>query len=544
MFRFKNRSTTSPKRRGIASLFVETQSTHFYGVERHYKVIPITIAAIIAFSLLVVVLTVWFSGLGVLAMGESFIRAGIAFWGPLLVAVILLAWGFNHSGTNKLRRGLALSLAIVIALTGVGNLVIGHDYLSHKLYTSDVVTVEETTNFAERAPWTVAESYAARDQGDIIGDRESIHYVPAAKDAEAVDGEGTSRYTTLVKGRGVLGLTGYQAIQTLQMPTTGPIPSEASSYCEIPDEMNDRLSSFWPWHSLSWSIHAKKPFAHWNSDDAYGYCNGEDPVVVVPLWKYEGFWLTKRVADGAAVYTADGVEILSADELVDDGIEGPTYPRSLAEIQRDALNAGGSLSDWLGSRYGYDGTEKDDEDANEGNTTEFTLMDDEGVMSYVTPLTPKGSSQSITAVSVVPAQQGHGKPEVVVNTSTDLGSTSTVTTAIKESSVSGDNAWTTRWASGMSVYEILPGADGHWVASIGQGQAVSYRADIAPDGSVTVTNSETGQTSSGSKDEGDEDGESVTVEGDKPLSEMTDAELLDRIEKATTELQEREEAAE
>src|SRR5699024_12146335 len=88
---------------------------------------------------------------------------------------------------------------------------------------------------------------------DIIGDREGVHYVPAARDAEAVDGEGTSRYTTLVKGRSVLGLTGYQAIQTLQMPTTGPIPSEASSYCEIPDGMNDRLRAFWPsvWPSHS-----------------------------------------------------------------------------------------------------------------------------------------------------------------------------------------------------------------------------------------------------------------------------------------------------
>lgn len=542
MFRFKNRSTTSPKRRRITSLFVEKRSCGPYGIEHHFKVMPITIAAIIAFSLLVVVLTVWFSGLGVLAMGESFIRAGIAFWGPLLVAVILLAWGFNHSGTNKLRRGLALSLAIVITLTGVGNLIIGHNYLSHKLYTSDVVTVEETTNFAERAPWTVAESYAARDQGDIIGDRESIHYVPTAKDAEATDGEGTSRYTTLVRGRSVLGLTGYQAIQTLQMPTTGPIPSSASSYCELPEDMNDRLGAFWPGHSLSWSIHAQKPLAHWDSDDAYGYCNGDEPVIVVPLWKYEGFWLTKRAADGAAVYTADGVEILSADELVEEGIEGPTYPRSLAEIQRKAINAGGSLGDWWGSRFGYDSTEKDDEDANEGNTTEFTLMDDEGVMSYVTPMTPKGSSQSITAVSVIPAQQGYDPAKIVVNTSTDLGSTSTVTTAIKESSVSGDNAWTTRWASGMSVYEILPGADGHWVASIGQGQAVSYRADIAPDGSVTVTNSETGQSSTG-KDDEKKDSDSVTVEGDKPLSEMSEAELLERIEQATTELQEREKAA-
>lgn len=96
----------------------------------------------------------------------------------------------------------------------------------------------------------------------------------------------------------------------------------------------------------------------------------------------------------------------------------------------------------------------------------------------------------------------------------------------------GDNAWTTRWASGMSVYEVLPGKDGKWIASIGQGQAVSYRAEITPEGAVTVTNTESKSAP--------EDEESVTVESDKPLAEMSDSELLTLIQQATEELQERE----
>src|SRR5699024_6623617 len=284
------------------------------------------------------------------------------------------------------------------------------------------------------------------------------------------------------------------------------------------------------------------PLSHFNIDDSYGYCDGDDPVVVVPLFKYEGFWALRKVPAGAAVYTADGLRILSGEELVEEGVEGPTYPRSVAITQRKAYNSGGGWGSWISDRYGYDLTDKDTEDANAGNTSEFTLIGDDGTMQYVTPLVPKGTSQSITAVSSVPAQQGvEGGNGLTITTSPDLGSTSTITTAIKESSVQVDNSWATRWASGMSVYEILPGKDGHWVASIGQGQAVSYRADIAPDGTVVVTNADTGATSeSASEAEGEAEELSGTASSGKPLSEMSDAELLETIRQATEELQERE----
>ncbi len=144
----------------------------------------------------------------------------------------------------------------------------------------------------------------------------------------------------------------------------------------------------------------------------------------------------------------------------------------------------------------------------------------------------------MTAIASIPATQDKpGRAPVTVNTSPAMQSTSTITTSIKESSVQGDSAWTTRWASGMTVCEVLPGRDGHWVASIGHGQAVSYRADIAPDGSVTVTNADTGQTSADSPTD-----DTAFAPDGKPLGQMSDAELLDRIDKATQELKKRQEA--
>lgn len=503
---------------------------------------------------------IWFSGLGILSVADLAFRGWAHIWVPVLSIVVLTACYAALAGKKKPTQYSRLSqlqrraqgdpkpstgggwlvavLVAVVLIGGIVNLALFQSYNTDRQNLQGSSTVDVVTDYADRAPWNVADNYASRDQGDIVGEREGVHFVPASKDAAAEDGEGTSRYTTMVQGRAFLNMTGYSAIQVMDMPTTGPIPGSASSYCEVPESMSKRLTSFWPWHSLSWSIHAKAPLAHYDTEDAYGYCDGDDPAIVIPLFKYEGFWALKKVPAGAAVYTSDGIHVLSGEELAEEGIQGPTYPRSVAEAQREAYNSGGGWGSWISDRYGYDLTDKDDEDSNAGNTSEFTLISGDGTMQYVTPLVPKGTSQSITAVSSVPAQQGaEGGNSLTITTSPDLGSTSTITTSIKESSVQGDNSWTTRWSSGMGVYEILPGQDGHWVASIGQGQAVSYRADIAPDGTVVVTNSDTGSTSDnpakGDAPEG-------TASSGKPLSEMSDKELLDTIQQATEELQKRE----
>lgn len=497
----------------------------------------ITLGIIFILAAIYTVFTVWNTGLGIMATTESLFRVG---W-PLLLILATIILTIYLAAT---KRGVALiSIGGLAFLVTMGYAIGLHGYnISKKFEEGHTVSVDEPVNYADRAPWVVANNYAQRNQGDVIGERSAIHYVPAKKDADAADGEGTSRYTTLIRGKALFGLAGYEAIQALEMPTTGTIPKSAGSYCEMPDGMDSKLESFWPAHSLTWGIHAKKPFAHWKNEDAYAYCDDDNnPIVVVPLYAYEGFLVNIQVPDGAAVYTKDGLEILKPEELADKGIQGPSYPRSIAKSQRTSINAGGTLGDWWGYRFGYSLTDKDGDDTNTGNTSEFTLIKNDGQMDYVTPLTPRGTSQSITAVSTIPAQQTNGElAELKVNTSPDMGSTSTVATTIKESSVNGDNAWTTRWASGMAIYEILPAQDGHWAASIGQGQAVSYRADVTPDGVVTVTNSDTGASSAGDegkKKPGDDD--SVSIDTGKPLDQLSDEQLLETIKKATSELQKR-----
>lgn len=492
------------------------------------SIIKYTIIGVVALLAVFGVLY-WFGGWAFIALFESIFRGLFHIIAPTVVAGIIAAIIYWRS------KSVTASIVImaVAVLGALAYSIFRYTYEVQHSYAVEAKTVETTTDYADRAPWVVANNFAQRDQGDIIGDRLDAHNVPASADASAAGGDGTSRYTVLIKGRGFLGMAGYEGIQTMSMPTTGPIPAGASGYCEMPDSMDKRIGNLWHNHNLTPSIAAKRPNVHFNPDDMYGYCDADGkPIVVIPLFEYNGLWHVTKAPAGVATYTEDGVEVYDADEVADLGLAGPTYPRSLAIMQRKSINAGGTWGQWFGSVYGYETTDKDDDDANKGNTTEFTLIDGNGETQYVTPLTPRGSSQSLTAVlSVSATQTGSQRNPVVVNTSTDLPATSNIMTSIKESSVRGDNRWTTRWSVGMTVYEILPGQNGHWVASIGQGQAVSYRADIAPDGSVTVTNTETGNTSNTD--------ESVTVTSDKPLSEMTDEELLVQIQTATEELQRR-----
>src|SRR5699024_11432418 len=85
---------------------------------------------------------------------------------------------------------------VIVAIAGVANAFLFQGYLTDRQNLEGSTTVDETTSYAERAPWSVAENYASRDQGDVVGEREGVHFVPAAKDAAAEDGEGTDRKST------------------------------------------------------------------------------------------------------------------------------------------------------------------------------------------------------------------------------------------------------------------------------------------------------------------------------------------------------------
>lgn len=448
-------------------------------------------------------------------------------WALLLAAVCgALAWFASRRG-SRWPNVVAAALAALGVVGIAAYAMTGQRYAVEHTYASQVATVEQAPSFEDRAPWVVADALASRDQGDAVGDRGAVSRVPGAGD------EGASRYTSIVTGRATFFTERYASVLELSVPMSGQAEGSTSA-CQFEPTADRRYGSLWPWMSLDRAVRSADPFLHFDADDRYGYCQDGAPVIVQPLWRWDGFWVSTRVPAGAAVYSASGeLRILSADQLVAEGVDGPTMPRSITSDIRSSLGAIGSFEDWIAGRGGWDGTEKDGEDANAGNASEFTLVGVGGEVSAATPLTPRGSSQSITALYIAPAQQGlpsaagHSGP--VVATGLGLPATSSIENTIRSASVAGDPEWSTRWAAGMTVYEIVPGKDGHWVASIGLGQIVNYRADIAPDGSVSVQRTD-GQGASAP---------TATAEGGKPLSEMTERELVDLIQQAADELERR-----
>lgn len=97
-------------------------------------------------------------------------------------------------------------------------------------------------------------------------------------------------------------------------------------------------------------------------------------------------------------------------------------------------------------------------------------------------------------------------------------------------------------SSGLAVFEVIPAENGSWTATVGKDQTILYRAEINPEGYITLYNSAgdtVGSNVPGEKVETtDEDTGDPAVEDENrvPVSEMTEEELKALIEESVDEL--------
>lgn len=131
--------------------------------------------------------------------------------------------------------------------------------------------------------------------------------------------------------------------------------------------------------------------------DVWGYCDGDEPIVVVPVTK-QVHWMDRTVDTAAGIITIRGN---SGEEAkfehfasVEPGsYPGPVYPMSLVEVQRDQAKwiAGRKNADRFG--FGYDPGSSPDQ---QGNVSEYLLRDKAtGRLVYVTPLTLRSSGANV-----------------------------------------------------------------------------------------------------------------------------------------------------
>lgn len=322
---------------------------------------------------------------------------------------------------------------------------------------------EGQPEYAWRTPWTVAAQSASSRAGNVVGDfiNEDTTYLPAL-----------DQFVTPVKARGF-----SSGLSTVVVQDASKRTAEICTFASEAPVSGGFLGA-----NLSRAISFVDAGLEFNAADAWVYCDGRLAKLVVPVMRMAGQPEATPVPAGVVIY--DGANATVVDEVAPGTLPGPVYPSSLAAAQRDSLNASTGLLDAVFGRSGFETSEDTDGDPNSGNVSEILLARADGGYDYVTPLTPRGKSFTVTAVSVVPAD------------SVKAGQLNELTVFKLPTAREGNQAVADRirgafpqlnWASGLTIAEVVPTSATEWVATLTNGRVVSNRVIIAEDGSLCLT---------------------------------------------------------
>jgi hypothetical protein len=286
--------------------------------------------------------------------------------------------------------------------------------------------------------------------------------------------------------------------------------------------------------------------------NAWGYCDGDTPVIVIPGTKTVGFGLrTVDQADGVMKITGSpsGDPVIQHFENVKPGdFPGPVYPERLVDQQRDSLSwAAGRCFGWFQQCFGLDVT---DVASQSGNSTDFLLKDEnDGRLYWVTPMKPRSTdSQTLVAYSVTPADSNVtgelNRQKVYVMNDNDprIVNLDNLNAVVMDKVRSSDPGFFTGDPAGRIV-EFLPISDTQWQVFAEVNGRVKYRIDVNIGAKVItstlvyVDDSSPAPTSTSPSTEG-----SGAASCDTP-AKLSDKQLADCFGKLTTELQQRQAGA-
>ncbi|WP_229402238.1 hypothetical protein [Micromonospora okii] len=329
------------------------------------------------------------------------------------------------------------------------------EYLQDRAYVTTMrVVTDPVPELAARAPYLVGEAQAAPNLGDVTGEITDVSYLPDS-----------DRFAVLVERRGWL--TGYEVGLVQEVPLGGN--SRAQQRCRFDESAAARIGG-WFTHNLGRKISAERRWVRFSAEDAYVHCQGDTPVVVVPLKRQTGLLVVTERPAGVALYDGSTGKVTITDDTA--GVPGPSYPISLAARQREGTAAISTFGDWWFERSGWDASE---DGANEGNESEFTLRhrDGGGPSAYVTPLTPQGEASSVVAVSTVPTRHsGSGLAPLTVHRLSPTWSSPEAIVALIKAEYRDVCCW-----NDDQVFEVVPTGGGTWTATVGSPQSIRYRVE-------------------------------------------------------------------
>lgn len=161
-------------------------------------------------------------------------------------------------------------------------------------------------------------------------------------------------------------------------------------------------------NSLGNYIHEKYPNYRWNMSDVWGYCDGDQPIVVIPLTQPMK-WLGRSVDTAAGVLVVQGdngnePKLTYKPEVKQGEFPGPVYPDSLVAVQREEAKWAAGRKNMDRYSFGYDPSNSE---VQSGNPAEYLLRDKTtGRLVFVTPLTLRSSSSEVfVAYSVTYADE-------------------------------------------------------------------------------------------------------------------------------------------
>lgn len=412
----------------------------------------------------------------------------------------------------------------------------GVPYAQEQAVAASVVIEDASPNslsFRERSPFDVAKETSTRTLGDTTG-----NVTGEVKSLPTLGDHGMFSTSIIRKGW----IQGYESTQMLTPPLFGTAKASDATSCDFSPNANLRFGGGWFTNSLPRAIaHQAGIGVSATQSDAFVVCDGDTPMLYAPLVKQVGLAITKRVPAGVAIY--DGkTGVLHIEHEYEGNL--PVYPQSLATMQRESTAATGSFADWLFGRAGYEDTGKDEKDPNGQNRAEFGLAEQVGETpasgyshEYVTPLNPRGSSSSIIGIGTLTGskmQTGVLNDFTVYRYPKDetRQANSAVADTITGTVLDGYKA------SGLTVFEIVPAANGNWVASIGKAQSILYRASIASDGNIAMLDADEPATEENTEKAG-ENAEAGKVELAKPIEQMSTQELRELGSQVLAELADR-----
>jgi hypothetical protein len=160
-------------------------------------------------------------------------------------------------------------------------------------------------------------------------------------------------------------------------------------------------------NSLTNLLADRYPGLNYSMSDVYGYCEGDEPIVIVPT-------VQRKVFKSRTVETYGGIIVIQGDNgktklthvknPTEGTYKGGLYPASLVTKQVDSF-------DWAAGRKNKNagfGLEPTDSSDQEGNVDNYLLTNAKtGRLEWVTPLTLKSSSSEIfVGYAVSPADEG------------------------------------------------------------------------------------------------------------------------------------------